>query len=58
MNIRTIANKYKNLKKKTDLKKIIVIKKKIKFDIYKLSDEELNELYQLDLERNNGYKLI
>jgi len=58
MNIRTIANKYKNLQKKADLKKLIVIKKKIKFDIYKLSDKELNELYQLDLDRNNGYKLI
>ena len=58
MNIRTIANKYKNLQKKDDLKKLIIIQKKIKFEIYKLSDEEINELNQLDHERNNGYKLI
>jgi hypothetical protein len=58
MNIRTIVNKYKNLQKKANLKKIIVIQKKIKFEIYKLSDEEINELNQLDYERNNGYKLI
>lgn len=58
MNIRTIVNKYKNLQKKADLKKLIIIQKKIKFGIYKLSDEEINELNQLDYEKNNGYKLI
>ena len=88
MNIRTIANKSKNLQKKADLKRLIFIKKRLEIYCYPkvtkqeinkinfkhlilldkllnkvkntpaLSDEEINELNQLDHERNNGYKLI
>ena len=88
MNIRTIANKSKNLQKKADLKRLLFIKKRLEIYCYPkvtkqeinilnskhlilldkllnkvkntpaLSDEEINELNQLDHERNNGYKLI